>query len=458
MNLRIFLIPLFLGVLNQACTSDRSAGPREMSTKTLPSMQATKQLNVVGHWLHEGKRENLIRDLANEYEFLNQDCKVTFVFPENIYWDRSKPGCELEFIAKVITSDKPEWDVIRKINDNSEQAQYMKDPFWAKKYLVDFSEIQEFRDNTIPELLTDSVKQQWQGIIPGPFLEGFNWAIWYNQSFAKELGLNIKQFGMTYEDLLGYVKTINAYNKSHNTNIIPIQDCTDWSTRNVITQMLYLSEIGNMAECKKDNFNERKLNALKKALQAQEELSKYDAYPKTSQNLIWNKTQDYPLRQKSFFYVNATWMYNIWQMIDSSEVNNMIPAELPVFKPIDFYFGGYFVTWAVPKNSPHKEEAIKFLLFMNRPDMADKWSRITKCPTGIKGNMTSVILGKDHFEDFTSYIQKKYGLRKSPWVDDASLILGSSKAGINLHTQEVSTGKMTADDALSEIRKEIKSR
>ena len=261
---------------------------------------------------------------------------------------------------------------------------------------------------------------------------------------------------MTFEDLLGYVKTINEYNKSHNTSIIPIQDCTDWSTRNVITQMLYLSEVGNMAECRKDNYTERKLNALKKALQAQEELAKYNAYP--NQSLIWNKTQDYPLKKKSLFYVNATWMYNIWQMIDSSEVNNMIPAELPVFRPVDFYFGGYFVTWAVPKNSPNKDEAIKFLLFMNRPDVADKWSRITKCPTGIKGNMTSAILGKDHFEEFTSYIQKKYGMKKSPWVDDASLIVGASKGSVNLHSVEVSTGKMTAEEAIMEIKKEIKSR
>ena len=456
MKLVNLVILIFLITLFQACTLDQTKETVGLSSKVLAIQQTTKHLNIVGHWLHEGKRENLIRDLANEYEFLNQDCKVNFVFPENIYWDRSKPNCELEFIAKVITSDKPEWDVIRKINDNSEQVRFMKDPLWAKRYLVDFSEIQEFRDNTIPELLSDSVKQQWQGVIPGPFLEGFNWAIWYNQGFAKEIGLNIKQFGMTFEDLLGYVKTINEYNKSHNTSIIPIQDCTDWSTRNVITQMLYLSEVGNMAECRKDNYTERKLNALKKALQAQEELAKYNAYP--NQSLIWNKTQDYPLKKKSLFYVNATWMYNIWQMIDSSEVNNMIPAELPVFRPVDFYFGGYFVTWAVPKNSPNKDEAIKFLLFMNRPDVADKWSRITKCPTGIKGNMTSAILGKDHFEEFTSYIQKKYGMKKSPWVDDASLIVGASKGRVNLHSVEVSTGKMTADEALTEIKKEIKSR
>jgi len=64
----------------------------------------------------------------------------------------------------------------------------MKDPFWAKKYLVDFKEIKEFRENTMPELLSDTFNKQWKGIIPGPFLEGFNWTIWYNQAFCKGTG------------------------------------------------------------------------------------------------------------------------------------------------------------------------------------------------------------------------------------------------------------------------------
>jgi ABC-type glycerol-3-phosphate transport system substrate-binding protein len=458
MKTKSLLILIFSTALCQHCVQNQTTDSSDQSNKNVAIEKAKTQLNLVGHWLHEGKRENLIRDLANEFEFLNQDCKVNLIFPEEIYYDRSKKNCEIEFIAKAITSDKPEWDVIRKVNDNSEQVEYMKDPYWAKKYLVDFKEMPEFRENTIPELLTDSISQQWKGIIPGPFLEGFNWAIWFNLDFANELGLNIKQFGMTFDDLLGYVKTIHEYNKTHGTNIIPIQDCSDWSTINVITQMLYLSEMGNLNECRKDNYSDRKLSALKKALKAQEELSKFDAYPKENQNLIWNKTQDYPLRRKSFFYVNASWMYNIWQMIDSAGVNNMIPAELPVFKPVDFYFGGYFVSWAVPKNAPHKEEAIKFLLFMNRPDVADKWSRITKCPTGIKGNLTSAILGTDHFEAFTSYIQNKYGLRKAPWVDDASLMVGPSRALINLHASEVGTGKMSADEALNAIKKELRIR
>ncbi len=95
---------------------------------------------------------------------------------------------------------------------------------------------------------------------------------------------------------------------------------------------------------------------------------------------------------------------------------------------------------------------------MNRPDMAEKWTRVTKCPTGIKGNMTSAILGTDHFDEYTSYIQNKYGLKKAPWVDDASYIAGSSNRRLNLHTEEIVNGEMTAADALSKIRQEARNR
>ena len=90
MKLVNLVILIFLITLFQACTLDQTKETAGLSSKVLAIQQTTKHLNIVGHWLHEGKRENLIRDLANEYEFLNQDCKVNFVFPENIYWQNQQ--------------------------------------------------------------------------------------------------------------------------------------------------------------------------------------------------------------------------------------------------------------------------------------------------------------------------------------------------------------------------------
>jgi ABC-type glycerol-3-phosphate transport system substrate-binding protein len=449
---------LSIGIFYISCTEKQSGYDTE-TFKATTAIKATTQLNFIGHWLDQAKREDLVKEIANEYEFLNQNCVVNLVFPENVYYDRAKANCEEEFIKSQLLSEQPKYDIIR-INDAyASIAQYMNDPDWAKKYLVDFSQYPEFNKYALPELINDSAKAKWKGIIPGPYLEGYNYAIWYNRNLAKEMGLSIKQVGMTFDDLLEYVKVIDAYNKSHNTNIIPIQECSDWTTINIIYLRLYLSELNDLNECLKENYSERKLAAFNKTLKALEELAKYNAYSKDWKNISFNKSLDYPLKRKSFFYVNASWMYNYWQKIDKNEVNNMVPNELPVFKNSDFYFGGYSIMWAVPKNAVHKEEAIKFLLFMNKPDLSEKWVRYTKCPSGVKGNVASVSFGNDSFEDFTFSIDKKYGSKKLSFSYlNNGMIVGASKRGANVYAIEVATGEMTVDEAMTQIRKQLGNR
>jgi ABC-type glycerol-3-phosphate transport system substrate-binding protein len=106
---------------------------------------------------------------------------------------------------------------------------------------------------------------------------------------------------------------------------------------------------------------------------------------------------NYPLEGKCLFYSNASWMYNLWFKLDSSKYKNMIPTEYPVFKQSPICFGGYFVIWAVLKKSPNRERAIRFLLSVNTPDVAEKWVRYNKSPTGIKGNLTTYNFGLDKF-------------------------------------------------------------
>lgn len=417
---------------------------------------STKEtLNIVGHWLNEGKRERLVKELANEFEFLNQEYVVNLKFPEEIYYTREKANCEFEFIAENLTAKESKWDIIRINNANLEISAYMKEPLWAQKYLVDFSKENSFSENTIPELINDSVKNYWGGIIPGPFLEGFNWTLWYNKALAEKVGIKIKQMDMTFDDLLEYVKVIDNYNKSHNTQIIPIHDCSDWTTIEMLASRLYLSALDNLKECFENSYNETKLAAVKKTLEAFEQLSHYHAFETRNEDMAWGKTQDFPLQHKSFFYMNASWMYNIWQKINDNEVKNMVPTELPVFKPSPIYFGGYQVTWAVPKNAKHKEAALKFLSLINRPAMADKWGNFTKCPTGIKGNISSSGIGYDHFEEFTQSINKKYNNRKIGWFSFAVFVAGKSHVNAKMYVKEVALGKMKVGEAMQKIRADL---
>ena len=452
---KIYFLPLIILVLSCSNVEKKQSNDKKINENSVHNNIPT--LNVIGHWFNEGKRENLVREFSNEFEFLNQNFHVNLVFPDKIYWTRNDPNCEAKYLQKILTSDTSKWDIVRVNNEYQTVANYMNDPLWAKKYLVDFSEIPEFKANTNPDLLTQTQKDYWKGIIPGPYLEGFNWALWCNKELAKELGLNVKQFGMTADDLLQYIKVVNEYNKRNNKQIMPILECSDWSTIYVLVLQLYVSEIGDETELYSDSYNEKKLEAWHKVLKFCEELAKNNTFNYDIQSMKWQPTWNYPLTKKCLFYVNASWMYNIWLKQDSNLVNDMLPTELPTFKEPNLYFGGFMVTWAVPKNAPHKEEAIKFLLHLNQPDMAEKWARYTKCPTGIKGGVTTSAIGTNQFEEYNSGINKKFGTRKVNFIDDSRTIFGSTRHLVNNYYKEVSRGTMTADQAMVDIRKQLRN-
>jgi ABC-type glycerol-3-phosphate transport system substrate-binding protein len=220
---------------------------------------------------------------------------------------------------------------------------------------------------------------------------------------------------------------------------------------------LYISEINDVAEINSDTYNDKKLAAWYKVLKFCEELAKNKVINYDYQSVKWQATWNYPLTKKCLFYLNASWMYNIWLKLDSKLVNDMVPVELPTYKQPNLYYGGYMITWAVPKNAPHKEEAIKFLLYLNRSDMAEKWARYTKCPSGIAGAVTSSAIGSNQFEEYTNGINTKYGSRKVNFIDDSRIIFGNTRHQLNNYSKEVIRGINTADEAMVEIRKELKN-
>ena len=151
-------------------------------------------------------------------------------------------------------------------------------------------------------------------------------------------------------------------------------------------------------------------------------------------------------------------MYNIWLKYDKSKLKDIMPAEYPVFKTTNIYIGAYQIMWAVLKKAKHRDEAVKFLLAMNKPSFADQWVRYTKCPTGIKGSFTDSSFGKDQFELFTNHIAKRYGTRKYPLAANSEHILGISRKEIPNYYEEVIFGKISADDAIKKMRAALKKR
>lgn len=416
----------------------------------------SSELNWVGHWLNEGKRQTLVEDIATEFEFLNQEVKVNLYYPESIS-SSTGDGPQIDFIVSQVTSKNPKYDIIRIKDYYYKVAEALKDPEWGKKYLVDFSEFPDFVSNHQPFLFSDEYKAQNGGITIGPYNEGFYWAVWFNKEVADKIGIKIKQQGMTPEDFVSYVKATYEYNKKNKTDIIPIFEESNWITlENVMLQLFYSSAI-DMNELNKTELDLKKLEKLEKVLEIFEEISNYEPTFKDRSKITWGKTFDFPLQGKCLLYVQGSWMYNIWDNVDSKLLQNMYPAELPCYNGISpCYIGGFKACWAVLKNSPQREQAIKLLKHWAKPEVAEKWVRYTKCPTGIKGNLTTTSIGLDQFEDFEYSISKAYGLHMVNPADNR-LIFGMKNKDIRIPSViDIVEKKKTAAQVMKEIRRQLK--
>jgi hypothetical protein len=382
---------------------------------------------------------------------------VNLKFPEEIYFDVVNRGSNEAFNTKILLEQNPKWDIIRLNGEYELIKRALNDPDWAKKYLVDFSEIEKFRENTRPELLTDEAKRKWNGIIPGPYVEGVFWSLWCNKKVCEKIGINVKQFGMTADDFIGYIKAVHEFNlKNPNNQIVALYESGGWRTTYVIAFQLFSSLMADYSEFNDKQFSDTRLNAWAKTLDVLEKLSLYKPLDPKWRNVDWNSTKGALLNGECLFYVNGSWMYNIWQTIDEQKIHDCMPTEFPVFGNKTAYPASYNIIWAVLKNAPHRDEAVKFLLSMNEPDFADSWMRDTKCPTGIEGSLADDNFGSDQFEQFANYIQKTYKNKYYQVMESGHYILDNRFNDLtSLYLMDVFEGKMTSKEAMSKIKQSL---
>ena len=89
-----------------------------------------------------------------------------------------------------------------------------------------------------------------------------------------------------------------------------------------------------------------------------------------------------------------------------------------------------------------------------RTDVAEKWVRYAKAPTGLVGNISTSDVGDDQFEQSQAEITDKYG-RKIHYSANAGFILGEEnellQKEINEKLIQLLEGETTAQDAYDEI-------
>lgn len=452
-HLFVLLITSISVALLLGCSNSIS---ESVTYKPLKEVQVPTVVNFVGHWLNEGDRESFVRNIAREYEFKHQDVKINLKFPEDIYYDQLDRKSNEKYTARVMKDGLTDWDIIRVNGEFREVNDILHDPNWAKKGLVDFSQMGEFKEGTRPELLDGSAAAEWNGMIPGPLVEGQYWALWCNKKVAEKVGIEVKQFGMTFDDFFGYLKAVKVYNDKHpDDHIKPVFESYVWETTQAIGINLFASLMDSPKEFLSYKITEKRLNAWAKTLEALEQMAAYEPIDPSWRITEWTDTQKDFLDEKYLFYINGSWMYNIWKGIDAKATLNCMPTELPGFKSHVIYPAAYQVTWGVVKNSPHQEEAVKFLLAMNTPEIAEMWSRYTKCPTGIKGNLASASFGGDQFESFANYVQTKFGTNIYRYYESSAWMLDNNHSNQNMYFRDVIEGKITAKEAMRRIRRTI---
>ena len=414
-----------------------------------------KRIDWMGHWLHENLREKLVREIGEEYRFEHPEIELNLKFPQEIVGIRSKP-LVAEYIADMVRSGDIRWDIVW-MDDRIyvETARLLADPEWGRKHLVDFEQVPGFVETQKPFIVSKpQYRNQTGGLLVGPYIEGYLYALWYNKPLADRMGLGIKERAMTFDDLLGYVEAVDRYNAKSIEPVAAFYEAADWFSLEILFQNLVKSEFDNAYEADSPENPERKRAALFKAMQAFERLSAYAPLIPSHNENIWFETRRLVLEDHALFYVNGTWMYSHWRGIDPEKTKKMVPAELPVFQETSHALGGYIPTWAVMKKAPGRDAAIDFLLWWSKPKVAEKWVRYTKNPTGLRGNLDHPTLSSDIYERFQADMTGKYHSRLS-YCADAGYVLGKEKSGLasdlNDLLRGILAGKISARDAYDNI-------
>ena len=418
----------------------------------------TDTINFMGHWYGEDKREDFVREWVQDYQNENPEVYINLKFSQEIMGAKSKFKTAW-FINEMIMFNNFDWDIVW-LDDNIFQlvTEHLADNNWGKEYLIDFSEYSEFIEAHKTEIIKDTrYRNLTGGQLIGPLIEGYYVLLWYNEPLADKIGLSIKSRGMSYEDFLTYIKEIYAYNMEHNTSYAALYESYDWRTTGQFLFQQLFNSVVNKEKKSTTQKSEQEIKdiSLFKTLQAFEELSKYDPLISTHDENQWFNTRDYVLNDSCVFYIGGSWMYSHWNSLDSIKMKKMKAAELPVFYSSNSYLGGYIPTWGVMKNSPNRERAIDFMLFLCQTKYADKWIQYAHTPTGLKRSIDSNSDSNNENEEINEYLERVYGRNIKVSADTKYIFSDEQNITQNTFYEiliKILTSKITAKEAYDDFR------
>ena len=348
----------------------------------------------MGHWKGEGLREQLVREVLDDFSFLNQDVEIHFKFAADILPEKN-PHAAAQYLTEMIRSGEIRWDVVwMDFSIYNEIASLLDDLLWGQKHLVNFSDIPGFKATHKADVIErQDLFAKTGNVFTGPYIEGFYYAIWYNTRVANKLGLQIREEEMSTEDLLTYAQRVDKYNQTAKTPISLLINHEHSGSFQRLAHNLFLSTPPE-EQSGPNPF------ALRRIMELFEDLGQLTPFQHDDASVTWQETAQLLMNDQALFLVDATWRYNMIQASSPELLNKLRLAQMPGFQKQKFCAGGFLPVWAVMKNSPNRDAAIRLMQFWSRPEIAEKWVRYTKSPTGLTGNLYDPQYGDDLFANY----------------------------------------------------------
>lgn len=440
------LLLVFLSLLFWSCHHQKG-GDHAVAIKADTSVIRIKWL---AQWYGEGKKETLIREIAREYSFLHQDIEIELEFPHEMA--RIDPD-EIAFpytqdtIVKMARQNQWPYDLMLCDYSLYERVgEVLMDKEWGRKYLVDFGD-KEWYINAHKKGFFDTNRytEVYSDIAPGAYIEGAWNIIYASEVVEKKLGITVKSYDMTMSDFLSYARAVHQYNQTHEEkltffsfpqgNIIPF-----------FTQIV-MSSLGKETP---ENSDEAYIS-LAEAYKALEQMAPYKPL---EQYVEYKNVRDL-IHERVLFTFSASWINLFWQKTNPEGEAMMHPCEMPSInnKQAFAYSGRYNCVFVVPKNARHREAAEKLMQFISSEETAGKWIKYSKCPTGLRNQISYSDFGTDKYTNFNRHISRKYHDRLT--MTDISRTFFQAKTTLNFMVPEVMSGKITAAQAMEDIRRQV---
>jgi len=447
---RIIYISLFILFFFGSCKDDMQ---KNLDKYISQNSNSTKiKLRWLAHWHGEGKKETLLREITREFSLLHQDIEVELVFPHEMA--KIKPGDNSAAKVKLIDT------LVNMVGTNSwpfdimlcdayiypDVSARINNPNWGKEFLVDFTDQSWFIDSHKNNFFeTKKHTDIYGGIAPGAYIEGIWNLLYLSSGVEKRLGLKIKTRDMNLSDFTTYANAVFEYNQSHSDKITFFS----WLQGNInlFFNQIVISALGKE---RADN-NEEAINALQRTYKALEKLAPYKPL---EQNVAY-KDDMLLFHDKSLFILHSSWINLIWQKSNPAGEKTMYPCEIPSIDNMKapFYSGIYSSIFVVPKNAENRKAAEMLMQFISSQETAEKWIKYSKCPTGLKNQISYSDFGTDEYSKFSAHISGKYQDR----LDEVNLesVLFNSNKNIDFQEAKVINGEISADAALQSVLLQI---